>query len=396
MASLDLVSVLQDLVRLPSVNPMGRVVQGDIYYEHRVTAYLETLFRNLGVRYERQTMAEGRDNIVARIDGDVPAESGAPLIMLEAHQDTVPVDHMVVPPFDPQVRDGRVYGRGSCDIKGGMASMLWAFARLAAMRPAGMPTVIMACTVNEEHGSEGAAKLAELWERPSAMFPRPPDAAIVAEPTLLNVVVAHKGVVRWRLRTHGRAAHSSQPQLGQNAIYAMGRVLSVIQRYASEVVPTLGSNRWVGSPTMSVGLIAGGISVNTVPDRCEIEVDRRVLPDESPMEALHHALRHFELNLTETVTHEPPFSMSHGLSDQLNGPLSLELGAIAKKKFQAGELIGVPFGTNAPRYAQTGVPTVVFGPGSIDQAHTVDEWVAIEQLEAAGETLYDFLVSRCK
>ena len=130
MASLELVSLLQDLVRLPSVNPMGRPVQGDIYYEHRMTDYLENLFRGMGVRYERQTMTPGRDNIVARIDGDVSAEDGAPLIMLEAHQDTVPVDHMIIPPFDPQLRDGRIYGRGSCDIKGGMASMLWAFQRL--------------------------------------------------------------------------------------------------------------------------------------------------------------------------------------------------------------------------------------------------------------------------
>lgn len=393
MASLDLVSLLQDLVRLPSVNPMGRPVQGDIYYEHRMTEYLENLFRGMGVRYERQTMTPGRDNIVARIDGDVSAEDGAPLIMLEAHQDTVPVDHMIIPPFDPQLRDGRIYGRGSCDIKGGMASMLWAFHRLASVRPAGMPTVLMACTVNEEHGSEGAAKLAELWERPSSLFPRAPDAAIVAEPTSLNVVVAHKGVVRWRVKTHGRAAHSSQPKMGQNAIYAMGRVLGVVEHYAKEVVPGLGANRWVGQPTMSVGVIAGGISVNTVPDHCMIEVDRRVLPDESPMEALHHALRHFEEQLSDTVSHEAPFSISHGLSDQLNGPLSQELAAIARRKFGAGELIGVPFGTNAPRYAQTGVPTVVFGPGSIDQAHTVDEWVEVEQLHAAGETLYDFVLS---
>ncbi len=141
----------------------GATVSGPEYFEYRLTDYLEQLFARLGIPTWRQPIAEKRDNLLARLDGDPPLESGGTLVLLEAHQDTVPVDGMSIPPFDPQVREGRLYGRGSCDIKGGMATMLAALVRLAEKRPAPRPTVIMACTVNEEHGFTGATGLCELW-----------------------------------------------------------------------------------------------------------------------------------------------------------------------------------------------------------------------------------------
>nr|MCS5574663.1 M20/M25/M40 family metallo-hydrolase [Pseudomonadales bacterium] len=145
--NLDVVQTLQDLVRIPSVNPMGREVQGEEYLEHQMTDYLEQWFQALGVPYYRQQLEPKRANIVARLDGDLPPEEGGSIIMFEAHQDTVPVDGMIIDPWDPVIRDGRVLGRGACDIKGGMACMLIAFARLAAERPPTMPTVVMACSV---------------------------------------------------------------------------------------------------------------------------------------------------------------------------------------------------------------------------------------------------------
>lgn len=150
--SIDVVETLADLVRIPSVNPMGRNVTGDIYYEHRVTQYLENLFQSLGIPSERFTVAPLRDNIIARVDGSKSPEKGGKLLLLEAHQDTVPVDGMTIHPFEPEIRDGRMYGRGSCDIKGGMAAMITALARLVKEKPKKRPTVILACTVNEEHG----------------------------------------------------------------------------------------------------------------------------------------------------------------------------------------------------------------------------------------------------
>ena len=157
---LDVVETLCGLVRIPSVNPMGREVSGPEFYEQALTDHLEVLFRRLGLLVERREVSPRRSNILARLDGNTSADADEHLIVWEAHQDTVPVDGMIIPPWTPDVRDGRVYGRGSCDIKGGMACMLAALSRLAEESPAGMPTLVMACSVNEEHGFSGATDMA--------------------------------------------------------------------------------------------------------------------------------------------------------------------------------------------------------------------------------------------
>ncbi len=397
--SIDVVETLQDLVRIPSVNPMGRSVgDKDIYYEHRVTKYLEELFTRLGIAWERFTVAPKRDNFIARVDGSKSPERGGKILLLEAHQDTVPIDGMTIDPFMAEIKDGRIYGRGACDIKGGMAAMITALANFAQSKPRKRPTVVLACTINEEHGYSGALHLANLFsgklpDLRSKLLPRVPDATIVAEPTKLNVVVAHKGAVRWRCHTRGVATHSSQPHLGDNAFYHMGRVLQVLETYARDVVPHLSQHPLVGHPTLSVGLISGGVSVNTVPDKCTIEIDRRVLPGENPEAAYRHAVDYVNsVVATGTpVTHDTPFLQSFGLNDDANGPLCERLGEVIRQHGGPGERIGVPFGTNGPQYAVTGSPTVVFGPGSIDQAHTCDEWLDLEQLRAAADTLSDFV-----
>jgi acetylornithine deacetylase len=251
--------------------------------------------------------------------------------------------------------------------------------------------------VNEEHGFTGATHLARMFSRAeghptSNLLPRIPDAAIVAEPTLLNVVVAHKGTARWRCHTHGRAGHSSQPHLGDNAIYHMARVLQAFEQYAMNVVPHLNSHPLCGSPTLSVGVISGGLSVNTIPDRCTIEVDRRVLPGDDPEETWRHAVDYVNsISPTGTpVVHDSPFMSTRGLPDDANGEIASRLSAVAMECNAPGEQIGVPYGTDAPHFAAAGCPSVVFGPGSIAQAHTVDEWLEIEQLEKAAEVYYQF------
>jgi len=390
---LDLVETLCDLIRLPSVNPMGRDVRGDEYFEHRVTDYLQALFQRFDWPWRRQTIEPRRDNIVARLDGDIPPEQGGPILMFEVHQDTVPVDGMTVPPWTPEIRDGRVYGRGACDIKGGMACMLVALSRLAEERPAGRPTIVLACSVNEEHGFTGALRIGELWSGNERFLPRAPDAVIVAEPTSLDVVVAHKGVVRWQCHTRGRAAHSSQPELGDNAIYRMGRVLEVLKQYARDVVPTRGRHPLLGQPTLSIGRIFGGVSVNTVPDCCTIDIDRRVVPGEDPQAARQHAVEAVEQALRDDplVEHAQPFLISAGLSDELSRPFAARLSETIRRYGGSGNCVGVSYGTDAPVFAAAGIPTVVFGPGSIEQAHTADEWVAIDQLHAATEILFRFV-----
>jgi acetylornithine deacetylase len=389
---LDLTQTLGQLVSIPSVNPMGKPVSGPEYFEYRVTDYLENLFHSLGLPCQRQQVDIKRENIVARLDGATPASEGGPLVLFEAHQDTVPVEGMTIEPWTPTVRDGRLYGRGSCDIKGGMTAMLGALARLAAERPAGMPTIVMACTVNEEHGYSGATALTRLWSEPDSIIPRQPDVAVVAEPTQLQVVVAHKGVVRWRLTTLGRAGHSSQPHLGVNAIFRMAPVLAALERYQREVAGTLGEHPLCGNPTLSVGTITGGLSVNTVPDHCTIEIDRRLLPREEPLAAQQHVIDYLARELGDAIQlqHDKPFLIGLGLPDDNNARYADAMDDAIHATSLPGGKIGVPFGTDAAAYAAAGVPSIVFGPGSIDQAHTADEWLALDQLAAASEALYQF------
>ena len=396
---LDLVPTLSDLIAIPSVNPMGRDVEGPEFLEYRVTDYLEKLFQNHEFRYKRYVVSPKRDNILIRVDGDLPLpEQGGPLVLMEAHQDTVPVEGMTIDPWTPTVRDGRIYGRGSCDIKGGMTAMLGAMARLREEKPRNRPTVVLACVVNEEFGFTGATDLTKLWApgaKPDDLVPKRPDVCVVAEPTSLDVVVAHKGTMRWRIHTHGRASHSSQPHLGDNAVYKMARVLLALEQYAKEVCPTLGSHPLVGKATLSVGLIRGGISVNTVPDRSTIEICRRVLPGEKAADARHKVIEWLaareELQpILGAVEHEPAFISGFSLSDDHNGALAERLSEVSRRITGRGKRIGVPYGTDASRIAAADVPSVVFGPGSIDQAHTCDEWLPLDELPQAAEVLYEF------
>lgn len=390
---LDVVKTLCDLVAIPSVNPMGRAVTGPEFFEYRMTEYLETLFKKLRLPYECQEIHPKRTNIFARLDGARDPMSGGKLLVFEAHQDTVPTDGMTIPPWTPDIRDGRIYGRGSCDIKGGMACMLTAVSRLMEKPAAERPTLIMACSVNEEHGFSGAKDMAQLWARgESKLVPRVPDAVIVAEPTDLNVVVAHKGVMRWTVVTHGKAAHSSRPELGTNAVYAMAKVLNILESYAREIAPARGEHPLVGRPTLSVGLISGGLSVNTVPDACAIQIDRRVLPTEDGPAARQHVIDYIKERIPASlrVEHQDAFLASPGLSDTRNGELARRLSQTAREHAADGRRLGVPYGTDAPAFDRINAPTVVFGPGSIDQAHTCDEWIAIEQLHRATEILTDF------
>jgi acetylornithine deacetylase/succinyl-diaminopimelate desuccinylase-like protein len=382
----DVVETLQQLIRIPSVNPMGRDLSDDVYGEQALTDFLEQFFRNLGVPVWRQSVEPGRENILARIDGPAGDEQ-RPVVVFDVHQDTVPVDGMTIDPWEPKIDQGRVCGRGACDVKGAMACMLTAFARLAAERPAAMPILIMACTVNEEHGFAGAHVLAESWADGTApIFPRPPDQVIVAEPTSLHVVVTHKGVVRWRCRTVGRAAHSAYPDNGENAIYHMGHVVLELQRCA-EFLKRSGGDPRLGPPTLNVGTIHGGICVNAVPDCCTIEIDRRLTPEETPETARQQIVDWLaeQVAVADRIRHDAPFLVSRGLSDRGNAALADRLLQILGNHGVAAQRSGGPYGTNAPFYAATGASTVVFGPGAIEQAHTAAEWIAIDQLHTAVE-----------
>jgi acetylornithine deacetylase/succinyl-diaminopimelate desuccinylase-like protein len=346
--------LLTELVRRPSVNPMGRTdIPETLTHEHRVTDFLEAFLRMLGVEYRRENVAPGRDNLVAF------HKTGSPFTVLwEAHQDTVPVDGMTIEPFAATIRNGRLYGRGSCDVKAGIACMLTAFARLVKDKP------------------KGAGIRA--------------DFAIVAEPTLLNIVTSHKGVTRWTLETSGRACHSSRPDQGVSAVYRMAKVLNAIEEYAA-ILPTTRSDPKLGPPTISVGVIAGGVSPNTVPDHCAIQIDRRLLPGEDG-EAARRDLAQFldakGFSFPTVLTMNYVCSPLSAVADE--NPNLKRLGDAIDSIAGKHERIGVPFGTDASTIANAGIPAVVFGPGDIAQAHTKEEWVELRQVEQAAEILFSF------
>jgi acetylornithine deacetylase/succinyl-diaminopimelate desuccinylase family protein len=369
--------LLRDLVRLPSVNPMRPDLPSDITLEHRVTAYLEQFFRDLGVPYERQTVAPNRDNIVARLD--LPGARRT--LMLEAHQDTVPVDGMTVEPFGARIENGRMYGRGTCDIKGGMTAMLQCFARLVREKPKGCANVVMACTVDEENTMLGVRELVKRGPRA--------DFAIVAEPTKLNIVHAHKGVVRWNLIAQGRSCHSSAPEQGINAIYRMGRLLVGVERFAEQLRAT-SIDTLLGPATLSVGRIAGGISVNSVPDRCSIEIDRRVVGGENPADAPEQ-LRRFLVEqggIDFEFEQTPPWICEPALIPTNSDEIQKLLGAAIDAERGTHRVHSVPYGTDAATLAWSGVPAVIFGPGDIAQAHTKDEWVPLDEVDQAAAILH--------
>lgn len=387
--TVDPLPLLQQLVAIPSVNPMGRSVTGPEYLETRLTAFLAGFFRDLGVRYETIEVLPGRSNVIARFENP----GARATILLDAHQDTVPIDGMTIPPFEAAVRDGRLYGRGACDVKGGLAAMLAAFARLVTQRPPQAANVIMSCTCDEESTAQGVMDLARLWSDPSRhsdLISGPPDLAVVAEPTDLHIVVAHRGATRWKIQTIGKACHSSRPHEGINAIYRMADVLKVIEDFADALPGMVPAHPLCGPATLSVGRIEGGISVNTVPDECSIELDRRVLPGEDGVKVMQQVEEYLRHRLDVDFKMLPPWIIGQSLSDHNNGPWADQLMRVITRRVGPREKVGVPYGTNASRIAATNVPAVVFGPGSIHQAHTCDEWIDIAELRQASEIYFDF------
>ncbi len=379
-AMLAIPELLAELVRRPSVNPMGRTdIAPELLHESRVTDFWEGQFRALGVPVERQEVLPGRFNLVARYSPPNPPFS----LLFEAHQDTVPVDGMVIDPFAATIRDGKLYGRGACDVKAGGVSMFAAFARLVREKPAGSAAVTLAFTIDEEHTFLGIQHLMNAGIAA--------DFAVVAEPTGLDIVRAHKGVVRWQVETTGTACHSSTPEKGVSAVYRMAKVLAGVEEFAGRLRQSR-EDEWVGAPTVSVGVIAGGVSPNTVPDRCVIDIDRRLLPGESSADAvadLDVFLRTFP-GIDFPFASRPPYLACPALPPTGGEVFVTRLGQAIDGVNGSHRVVGVPYGTDASTVREAGIPAVVFGPGDIAQAHTKDEWVELAEVEKAADILFQF------
>ena len=387
--------ILVDLIRRPSVNPMGHDLAGPEYLEGRVTEYLLNRFCEIGMTAVRQYVSPQRENLVAVLPATRP---DSPVLLWDAHQDTVPVDGMTVPPFSPTIKNGQLFGRGACDVKGGMASMVAALEDLSTMKIR-HACVIFVASVNEEFGFSGAKAFTNLLTKSdherdsvakkliqSVLLGRP-DMVVVAEPTGLQLVTQHKGAVRWRMTVCGQACHSSYPEKGLNAIYSASRVALALESL-SQKLALRHSSHPCGAPTLSVGTIHGGMGVNLVPDRVTLEIDRRLVPGEDPLASRREVVDYVSENCpTAVIHHEDPFLASAGLSNKGVGAAKA-----AKSLRKAAEKAGVHsaekvarYGTNACVYAAADLPCVVFGPGSIAQAHTADEWIDLHEVEQATE-----------
>ncbi len=363
------VELLQALVRIPSVNPEGEPGTDEVG-EARLAKWLEEWLRGRGAVVELREVLPGRPNVVARFPSDQP---GKPRLLLAPHTDTVSVLGMTIPPFAAELRDGRVWGRGASDTKGPMTAMLWALHTLRERLPALGYEIWFAGLAGEETGQHGSKALAR-----EERF----DFVIAAEPTDLQVVHTHKGCAFLELRTTGRAGHASRPELGENAIGKMLRVLEFIGGELTREFAAI-QDAVLGAPTISIGTIRGGSKTNIIPEACAASVDLRLVPAQfTPdfAEKLTARLRSVCPDLGVELSPAPPL-----YTDPAH-PLIALLGECGAQP------VGAPWFCDACFFAERGMPAVALGPGSIAQAHTRDEFIAVADLEKGVAFFREFLV----
>ncbi|MGP8201227.1 MAG: M20 family metallopeptidase [Limisphaerales bacterium] len=370
----DTEKLLRELIALPSVNPAFGSLNDARAGEGRVADFVAVTAARAGLDIHFQKVLPGRSNLLATLS---PPGKVKQRLLLVPHLDTV--DVVSEKQFVPRSVNGRIYGRGACDDKGSVAAMLTALSRLARQghRPAATE-IVFAGLMDEENAQAGSRTLVASGFRA--------DLAIVGEPTLLQIVTAHKGSLWLRLETHGKAAHGSCPHLGKNAIHEMARIVDLLESvYARQLL--LRRHPLLGAPTINVGLIQGGTQPNIVPALCMAVADRRTLPGEterSVLAELNAWLRRH--GLLATLTSDKT-SVCPPLETDPRLPLVQQFLRIARQKKPAG----ANYFCDAAVLAQGGIPSIVFGPGDIAQAHTADEWISRKSLEAAAALLLKFL-----
>ncbi len=367
------VKLLKELIALPSVNPAFLPVNDPHAGEQRVTDFLASVAAQAGLSVEFQKVLPERSNLIARLSPSGPVRRR---ILLAPHLDTVGGEDSA---FDPVVRGDRLFGRGACDTKGSVAAMLTAIAAVAKSKQRPRETeIVFAGLVDEENAQAGSRALARSGFKA--------DLAIVGEPTELKVVTAHKGNLWMRLQTRGKAAHGARPELGRNAIHTMARIVDLLEtEYAAKLRKSV--HPLLGSGTVNVGTISGGTQPNIVPDSCAIAIDRRTLPGETErgvQREIHSLLRQHQLRATFASEKLVPCA---ALETDPRLPLVREFLDTASQR----RPVGVHFFCDAAVLADSGMPSVVFGPGSIAQAHTADEWISVKSLKRATELLVRFL-----
>lgn len=374
MPSSRALELLETLIAIPSVNP---AYDPESAGEAQVATFIAAWARSLGLIVHRQTVFPGRDNIVVRLEGP----TNAPVLLFESHMDTVSAGAMS-DAFTPTIREGRIYGRGACDTKSTLAAMMAAIESLVDDHDVLACTIEFLAAVDEETGGAGVNAYVEA----DACA----DGAVVGEPTELRVIHAHNGCVRGDITVIGRAAHTSVADDGINAITGMAEVILALRDVHAGLVAAPGGIASNGSLTVS--LIHGGTGINIVPAACTISYDRRIVPDQiadavlAEIDAVIDMIRLRRPDLT-IERHAPSL-----IDDALNTPVAT---AIVRAASAANLALGfnpnpatVPYGSDASKMSNSphvsgGIPAIVYGPGSIAQAHGADEYVEIAQLESA-------------
>lgn len=326
-----------------------------------------------GIAAEIDDAAPGRLSVIARVKGS----GGGRSVVLNAHMDTVGVTGMPEP-FSARVENGRLYGRGSYDMKGSLAACMLA---LADIRSSGLGgDVILAAVADEEHASIGVQSVLKRIQA---------DAAIVTEPTAFGLCIAHKGFSWHEITTTGRAAHGSRPDLGIDAIAHMGRVLNRLETLQVELSQRP-PHPLLGHGSLHASLISGGQELSSYPETCTVEIERRTLPDESTesveaeLEAILQDLaardRQFQGRQRTTLV-RPPFSVAEDapIVRTLRDQATWVLG-------RPPATVGAPFWMDAAFFAAAGIPTVNIGPDGAG-AHSIEEWVDLDSVEKCREIL---------
>ncbi len=368
---MDITERVTELVRIPSVNPLhAGPVSGD-GAERELSDWLANHTEALGADVVVDPVEDDRCNVYARFEG-----SSDRAVTIDVHLDTVGVEHMTDDPFDGRVEDGRVYGRGSVDTKATFAVVLQVLEELKAAGQRPVPTVNLVGTVSEEGGGLlGAARYRDwLLERGQRI-----EQIVVAEPTMCAPVHGHKGGIGLDVTVHGHAAHSSKPHLGANALSGAARVVVAIDEEQDRLA-ALEATTPVGKGTVSVTELSGGLARNIIPDECALYVGRRTAPGEDIAQvraALCELIESSAAPLSTTI--ESLYGDgSPGFYQDPSCSLVAVLAQLADTSPTTAE-----YGSNALKYGEVAEQLVVFGPGSIDQAHQAVEWVDISQLNRA-------------
>lgn len=363
-----LIEDLSAMIRCASVNTFG--IPSDLGAEAAMADLFEAKLRELGLEIGTHEVIAGRRNIWGTLKGI----GTGPTILMAGHLDTVGVDGYDNP-FEPVVKDGKIYGRGSCDMKAGLAAYLEVVRHLKRTCIKLSGDLIIAGVIDEEHAMAGS--------RDFGLYGPNVDYAIVAEPTNLQISTAHKGQMLTTITTKGLAAHSSMPENGSNAIYHMAAVLTAFQAYADEVSKRV-PDPICGAPSFSVGVIRGGDNACSVPDVCEIDIDRRTISGETSAQVIQE----LHTTMTHAKVAAPDLDYDIAIPFLDLPPLDTKPDALATKAMVAAcekvlgdvHISAFPGSTDAPNF---GCPTVICGAGDLAQCHSLDEYVAIDQIENA-------------